>query len=125
MTPGERFKNWIDGLAESWKDRLIGWMAAWVQKSVENTFERLELKPREELTTIIDELIASPDTPSTIKPALEKIRAHESPAWFITVLIMIGGMLLATTVAQFAPSTISALDASRALGSSGTSTWAS
>jgi len=104
MTAGERFKNWIDGLSEAWKDRLRGWMASWVLKGVEDTFEDLELKPREELTLIIDELLASPNIPPTIRGVLEKIKAHPSPAWLTTILITIAAMLGATVLAQFTPS---------------------
>lgn len=103
-TPADRFKGWIDGLSESWKDRLRGWMASWLLKGIEDTFEDLEGKPREGLFAILDELIASPDTPSTIKPVLEKIRGHQSPAWFVTILIMLGAIIGSTVLAQFAPS---------------------
>ena len=104
MTAGERFRAWVDGVATSWADRLRGWMASWILKGVEDTFEDLEPKPREALTKIIDELIASPATPDTIKPTLKKIRAHGSPAWLTTILIMLGAMVGATLLAQFTPS---------------------
>ncbi|GAJ02577.1 unnamed protein product, partial [marine sediment metagenome] len=103
MTAGERFQGWIGGAASFFADRARNWMASWLLKGVEDTFEDLETKPRETLTKILDELIASPDTPDTIKPTLEKIRAHKSPAWLTTILIMVGGMLLATVFSQFTP----------------------
>ena len=60
MTAGERFKNWIDGLSEAWKDRLRGWMASWVEGGVIRLFDFLE-----------------PDLRSEIKPSLLRIREAE------------------------------------------------
>jgi len=34
-TPADRFKNWIDSLADTWKERLRGWMASWVSWGLE------------------------------------------------------------------------------------------
>ena len=103
MTAGERLRNWISETGSGFADRLRGWAVSWLMKSVKDTFEDLELKPRQELFTILDELIASPDTPPTIKPMLEKIKGHESPAWFITVLIAVGAMVGGTVLTQFTP----------------------
>lgn len=103
MSISSRIHDTIEQWQKEWSDRLRGWMASWLLKGVEDTFEDLETKPREGLFLILDELIASPDTPPSIKPVLEKIRGHQSPAWFITILIMIGGMLGATVLSQFTP----------------------
>jgi len=41
MTPGDRFKNWIDGLSLAWKERLKGWMASWLGFGIEVFFNVL------------------------------------------------------------------------------------
>ena len=63
MLPGERFKNWIDGLAESWKDRLRGWMADWLAWGLELILDAIGKGMGKRLDTIIDVLAEEQDWP--------------------------------------------------------------
>ena len=73
MSISSRIHDTLESWQAEWKDRLRGWMASWLLKGIEDTFEDLETKPREGLFLMLDELIVSPDTPSIIDSNLADI----------------------------------------------------
>jgi len=86
MLPGERFKSWVDGLAESWKDRLRGWMVSWVMKGVETTFDFFEPDLRAEVKPSLQRLRGIPGLPDDIKAILDKAIAEPSAIQFAALL---------------------------------------
>ena len=74
MRAGDRFKGWIDGLAESWKDRLHGWMMSWVDKGLDSFFRSREPEiinfTRETLTKIRDTPDITPEMRNMIDKSL-------------------------------------------------------
>jgi len=60
MGISDRIKGSIDQWADEWKDRLRGWMASWVVKGIETTFDFFE-----------------PDLRAEIKPSLERLKTIE------------------------------------------------
>ncbi len=86
LTPAERFKGWIDSLAESWKDRLRGWMASWVEKGAEELFDALEPELREEIRPQLQAIIDTEGIPEDIKDICRKALETGSFIQFVVIL---------------------------------------
>jgi len=86
MTAGERFKSWIDGLAESWKDRLRGWMMSWVAKGAEELLDDLEPELVAQVREQIDEILLMPELPPAVRTVFERVTA---PKGFAPAIILI------------------------------------
>jgi len=71
MLPGERFKNWVDGLAMDWKDRLGGWMGSWAAAGLTKSMEDLEPGVIDQVQETIRKIIDNPATPPETKRMLE------------------------------------------------------
>jgi len=103
MTAGSRFKSWIEGCADSWKDRLGGWMVNWAYKSLNRFLEANEPEAidmvRSQLTAIRD----NPVTPQAMKDMINKLLAGTKPIP-VVILIIIGAlMFIPTIVSIFRP----------------------
>jgi len=85
-TPANRFKGWIDSLAEAWKDRLRGWMASWIMKGVEATFDFFEPDIRAEVKPSLQRLRDIPGLPEDIKAILDKAMAEPKAIQFAALL---------------------------------------
>jgi len=71
MTAGERFKIWIDGLAEDWKDRLRDWMASWLAWGIELILDTIGRGMGKRLDTIIDVYAMENEIPSDVVAKLK------------------------------------------------------
>jgi len=71
MRAGDRFKSWIEGLADSWGDRLLGWMASWVNRGINILLEALEPGLKAMSGPAIDNLKANPEVPQELKDQLD------------------------------------------------------
>jgi len=95
MTAGERFKNWIDGLAESWKDRLRGWMASWVNTGITTMLEGAEPQTKELMHDTLTKMIENPNISPELKKALEA--SLEKGDWVATafgyIYMVIGSII--------------------------------
>lgn len=87
MTAGERFKGWIDGLAESWKDRLRGWMASWLIKGIKEFLELEEPAAIDNVQDMIAKIQANPDTSPELKAILTRLKG--GGAWFMIVMAVV------------------------------------
>ncbi|KKK66019.1 hypothetical protein LCGC14_2968310 [marine sediment metagenome] len=74
MLPGERFKNWIDGLALEWKDRLRGWMGSWLGFGIDVFFDKLGKSAAPKLKPIIDKLERETTIPPELKPLFDELK---------------------------------------------------
>jgi len=75
MTPGDRFKNWIDGLSLAWKERLKGWMASWLGFGIEVFFNVLGKAAAPKLKPLIDSMEATGKVPPELQPILDEMRS--------------------------------------------------
>ena len=83
-SPGDRLKNWIDGLGEAWKDRLRGWMASWLMRGFEELMDSME---PEAIDLVHDNLLKirdDPDTPQEFKDLMEEPAFDWCTDWPIT-----------------------------------------
>ena len=94
MIPAERFKKWIEGLAESWKDRLRGWMASWAAKGAEELLDHFEPELVDQARAHITALRDNPATPAELKVLLDKAL---TPSSFAIVPILVG-IIIATVM---------------------------
>ncbi len=74
MTPGERFKAWIEGLSESWKVRLKGWMVSWLSLGIEALLDVLGKRMAPVLKPTIDKIEANTTIPPELKPIFDEIK---------------------------------------------------
>jgi len=74
VTPANRFKGWIDSLADDWKDRLRGWMASWLGFGIELFFDILGKAAAPKLKPFIDTLEATGKVPPELQPLLDELK---------------------------------------------------
>lgn len=89
MNPGERFKEWIDSLAEEWKDRLRGWMISWTQQGIIDALEDMEPEQKAAIEAMAQQLIDDPNTPPQVKAFLQQVTTKGNP------LVIAAGVILA------------------------------
>uniref|UniRef100_A0A6H2A332 Uncharacterized protein n=1 Tax=viral metagenome TaxID=1070528 RepID=A0A6H2A332_9ZZZZ len=102
MAPGDRFKNWIEGLAESWKDRFRGWMASWLMNGVNDFLGSNEAESIDLAQEILNKIRDDPNTPQEIKDLINKLTAGTHPIPVIIIVIVAAFMIIPmiTSVAQ-------------------------
>ena len=103
MLPGDRLKGWVDSLATAWKERLQGWMASWVLKGVETTFDAIEPELKAEITTSLNRLKAIEGLPPDIKDILDKATAATSFIQLAAILPYLIGMMIGLGMGAAAP----------------------
>lgn len=86
MTPGERFKNWIESLSEAWKDRLRGWMASWVQRGINSLIDEIEPGTSLGVEKILHGIRDDPNTPADIRDLISKVTAPGHPLPLLLVI---------------------------------------
>lgn len=74
MTAGERFKNWIDGLAEAWKELLKGWMASWLSFGLDVFFKVLGASFAPKLKPLLDSIEEKATIPPELKPLFDEMK---------------------------------------------------
>lgn len=98
MTAGERFKNWIDGLSEAWKDRLRGWFASWISLGANVFAESAEPEVQDMMRDSITRIANIPGIPPDYKKALLDSLAYAdwkrtSSGWFWYLLGILPSIL--------------------------------
>lgn len=88
MTPGERFKSWIDSLSASWKDRLRGWMVSWAAKGIVDALESMEPGAIEGYKASLTKLKDNPLIPPELREFYAKTLIPGNP------ISVVGGMLM-------------------------------
>lgn len=74
-TPAVRFRGWIDSLAETWKDRLRGWMASWLSWGIELLLNIIGKAAAPKLQPFIDTLEQAATIPPELKPIIDELKA--------------------------------------------------
>ena len=92
MTAGERFKNWIDGLAESWKDLLRGWVLRTIGEGITKTLEDMEPGAIKSFKGVLTKLKDDPLTPPEMMAFYA--RALEPGNWLTE---LVAGMIMGLT----------------------------
>lgn len=93
MTAGERFKKWIDGLSEAWKDRLRGWMRSWVAGGIEDLMDDLEPITREQVRATLTRIRDMPETPPEYKKMIDEALETKSFGILIMIVVSLGAMI--------------------------------
>jgi len=86
-SPGDRLKNWIDGLGEAWKDRLRGWMASWILKGVDDLIAEKEPEIINLTRETLEKVKATPDIPPEMVNVINK--ALSTGDFFSTIIGLI------------------------------------
>jgi len=99
MTPGERFKNWIDELSDFWKERLRGFMISFLSLGMDTFFRILGKSAAPKLKPIIDRLEATGEVPPEIQLILDEMKnpTGEAAAMFAQTA---GGSLVGGAVGK-------------------------
>jgi len=74
MTPGERFKGWIDSLAEAWKEQLRGWISGVLEWGIELLLDVIGKAAAPKLTPLIERLEHETTIPPELKPIFDEIK---------------------------------------------------
>ncbi len=74
MTAGERFRNWIDEVAQFWANRLRDWMAAWLSWGLELILDVLGKSFAPKLRPLIDTIEATGKVPPELQPILDELK---------------------------------------------------
>ncbi len=93
MTPGERLKDWIEGLAQAWGDRLRNWLTDWIATAIVRFIEGIEPEGLDFVDESLDLIEKTPGVPDFIKRLIGKIRAGGKPIPLL-IAIPIGILLL-------------------------------
>lgn len=93
MRAGDRFKGWIETVAESWKDRLRGWMASWLTRGFNELMEELEPEAISLVRDNLSRISQHPATPREVTSMLETLTAGRRPLPLL-LLIPIGVLML-------------------------------
>jgi len=102
MSVGERFKTYVDGLADSWGDRLAGWMMSWAQKGIVNALEEMEPEQKAAIDDMAQKLIDNPNVPEYAKGFLRMATKRGNPLIIVGAVIFGVFMIIpmVTAVAQ-------------------------
>ncbi|KKN22385.1 hypothetical protein LCGC14_0915770 [marine sediment metagenome] len=103
MALGDRIKTWVEEISESWKDRLRGWMASWVEIGAEQLLDAFEPDLRAEIKTSMDRLKLIEDLPDDFKTILDN--ATEEPGFIqmAAILPYLVGMMIGLGMGAAAP----------------------
>jgi len=103
MTPGERFRNWIDGLAEAWKDRLRGWMASWITRGIDELIESMEPEGIELVRSNMAKVLDHPATPQDLKDLIGQLTAGKKPLPLLVLIPLAVLLFIPTLTSIFQP----------------------
>ncbi|MBA7573635.1 hypothetical protein ES708_15433 [subsurface metagenome] len=101
MTAGERFRNWVDGIASGWADRLREWMASWLAWGMELLLDIVGRGMGKRLDVIIDAFAEKYDIPPDIAADVKEAWKGEGE-W----QAILGGAAGGTAVGSLIGSTI-------------------
>ncbi len=93
MTAGERFANWIEGLSDSWKDKLRGWLLRSIAEGATKFAEDMEPGAIDGVEGILLKLRDNPDCPGDLKALIDKVITPGNP-----LLIVVGAAILLLTM---------------------------
>jgi len=96
MTPGARFKAWIEGLSESWKDRLRGWFLRSVSEGLYKFGELLEPGTINAIQANLLKIKSNPHVPQEIKDLIDRSLTPGHPALIVIGVIMAIAMIVQT-----------------------------
>ena len=103
MRISERIYNTIEGWIIAWRDRLRGWMASWVEKGVEVTFDFFEPGVRDEVKTSMNRLKEIPGLPADYYDILDRAIAEPGALHFLALLPYLIGMLIGLGMGAISP----------------------
>ena len=103
MTAGERFKNWIEGLSESWKDRLRGWFVSWVVGGMTDALEDMNPEQKSSLDDLLKTIVDDPNTPPYLSRFLGHSTERGNPLIIVAAVLIVPLMLLPMITGAFAP----------------------
>jgi alkylhydroperoxidase/carboxymuconolactone decarboxylase family protein YurZ len=102
MTAGSRFKAYIEGLSDSWGDRLKGWMASWVDKGLSQLMDSKETDAIGQVRATLTKIREHPSTSAEVKASIDNILTPHS--WiFLLIAIPLAIMMfipMVTAVSQ-------------------------
>ncbi len=96
MTPGERFKIWIDSLSEAWKDKLRGWMLRWVAEGIAKLFENMEDEAEPLAQDFIDKFPLHPSVKADLQAFMSQRRPIAIPAFAAMAIGVVVGSIVGT-----------------------------
>ncbi len=94
MQPGERFRNYLEGLSESWKDRARGWVAHALENGVTRFIELIEPDAIDEVRATLTRIHDDPNTPGDIKNLIDKVTTPGHPLPLLIVIPVAIAMIL-------------------------------
>ncbi len=96
MTPGERLKQWIDGLAQDWGDRLRGWMVRWTVGGITDALEDMTPEQKASIETMAQKLIDDENVPEFMKGYLRLATKRGNPLFLVIGILMAVAMVWGT-----------------------------
>jgi hypothetical protein len=75
MNAGDRFKRWLESLADSWKDRFKGWAAGVIGFGFEVFTDVLAKSFAPKIKPLMDKIEANTEIPPELKPLWDEIKA--------------------------------------------------
>lgn len=100
MSAGDRFRDWIESAAVSWKDRLAGWMVDWFSRGVTRFIEAIEPEGLDFVDDSLERLLDNDLVPDNIRTLIDKIRAGGKPIPLL-LAIPIGILLVLPIISGF------------------------
>lgn len=97
MRAGDRFQGWIEAVAESWKDRMRGWMSSWVTRGFNELMEDWEPEAIDLVKANLAKILNHPATPQDLKDVISTLEAGKKPLP-VLLLIPIGVLMLIPTI---------------------------
>jgi hypothetical protein len=92
-TAGNRFKGWIESLADTWGDKLRAWSSRVILNGLEKTFDAFEPDFREALIPSLQRLKSIEGLPDDIKAILERAETQPKAVQFAFLLPLAIGLL--------------------------------
>jgi hypothetical protein len=74
MTPGERFRQWVDETAQAWNERFKNWMASWLSFGFDVFFKVVAKSAAPKFKPIIERMEATGEVPPELQPLLDEIK---------------------------------------------------
>jgi len=103
MTAGDRFKRWIEGLADAWKDKLRGWLLRSLAEGASKFLEINEPEAVDLMTAQLSAIRDDPNTPQILRDVIDKLTAGKKPIPVAILIIIACFMLIPTITAIFQP----------------------
>jgi len=102
-TPGDRIRDWIEGLSDSWKDRVGGWFETWLRKGLLDALEDMEPGQRAAVDAILDKFINDPRYDEDISEVLEQSKYRGHPVLLIIGIVMVIVQVIQTFISVNRP----------------------